>query len=399
MQSKLGKYELVKTIGRGSWSKVKLAINKIDQTEVAIKIHKLDHPDLNQEKVIIIQNEAKLLARIEHKRIVNIVEYYTKQVVEKSDGFKYDVVCVIVNELAKGGELYYYIKNSGAFLEREARYLFLQILEGLEFLHSQGVCHRDLKPDNILLTENYDVKISDFGFSGPLAGRSGDGLLRTHLGTLPYQAPEINLKLKYKGQNVDIFSLGVILFNMVIGVFPFRIAHQTDQCYRQIMKGQTGQYWKYFKSIVARNGGQPFSQDFKDLIERMLEFNPDKRIMLDQIKKHKWVTSRDVPSPNEIRIELARRKAINEIEEQKDLAQKMQKRNTLQNYQKLKNIKNVYQDEEKQKRQRNKMAKSKDETSDQYLLKNASNIKGCQDQIRGINHDQIHQQSIINIHV
>jgi serine/threonine protein kinase len=91
-----------------------------------------------------------------------------------------------VSELAKGGELFYYVKNSGAFSERHARHLFDQMLDALEFLHGQGQCHRDLKPDNVLLTENFEIKLADFGFAGPMAGRNGDGYLRTTLGTLPY---------------------------------------------------------------------------------------------------------------------------------------------------------------------------------------------------------------------
>jgi len=85
------------------------------------------------------------------------------------------------------------------------------------------------------LTENFDIKIADFGFAGPMAGRNGEGYLKTTLGTLPYQAPEINLRMKYRGEDVDIFSLGVILFILVTGVPPFKTAHDSDFFYRQII--------------------------------------------------------------------------------------------------------------------------------------------------------------------
>jgi serine/threonine protein kinase len=184
--SVLGNYELQKTLGKGGYSKVKLARNKEDSTEAAIKIHRLDNAELDQEKVNVIQNEAKLLSQISHPRIVNIIDYIPRAVVNKPDGSHYDVVCVIVSEIAKGGELFYYVKNSGAFSERHARHLFDQMIEALDFLHAQGICHRDLKPDNVLLTASYDIKLADFGFAGPMAGRSGEGYLKTTLGTRPY---------------------------------------------------------------------------------------------------------------------------------------------------------------------------------------------------------------------
>lgn len=96
-------------------------------------------------------------------------------------------------ELATGGEIYDIVAMSGRFTEDEARYFFKQILDGLDYIHKEGFAHRDLKAENILLDQNKTIKIADFGFAGPIAGRDNKGYLDTYLGTLYYMAPEIHL--------------------------------------------------------------------------------------------------------------------------------------------------------------------------------------------------------------
>lgn len=97
-------------------------------------------------------------------------------------------------ELAAGGELFDFIAMSGAFDEPTARYYFRQFMEGLAFCHEKGIAHRDLKPENLLLDSQFVLKIADFGFAAPVAGKDGQGYLFTKLGTQNYMAPEIHLK-------------------------------------------------------------------------------------------------------------------------------------------------------------------------------------------------------------
>ena len=110
---------------------------------------------------------------------MNVVDYIPKATIVKGNGTQYDVVCVVIEDLAPGGELFFYVKNSGFFPEPIARYYFKQLVNALGYIHSSGYAHRDIKPDNILLDSNFNMKIADFGFAGPIDGRTGKGFLET----------------------------------------------------------------------------------------------------------------------------------------------------------------------------------------------------------------------------
>lgn len=90
------------------------------------------------------------------------------------------------------------------------------MVDALEFIHNAGLCHRDLKPDNILLDKDFNIKLADFGFAKALTG-----WLKTKIGTIPYQAPEINEGRHYKGNEVDLFALAIVLFITIAGTPPF----------------------------------------------------------------------------------------------------------------------------------------------------------------------------------
>ena len=115
MPSKLGKYSLLRTLGQGAYSKVKLALDKEDGKHYTIKIHRADDPKFNASCIDVVETEAKAISKLKHQHIINIVNYIPKATVEKADGSCYEVFCVIVEELALGGELFFYVKNSGYF--------------------------------------------------------------------------------------------------------------------------------------------------------------------------------------------------------------------------------------------------------------------------------------------
>lgn len=133
-----------------------------------------------------------------------------------------------MQELVGGGEMYHYLEKDGPFSEGLCRYYFKEMLRGIHYLHTMGFSHRDLKPQNILLDDQYRLKIIDYGFVCPLEGTRGEGVNETRVGTPSYMSPELIRGELYKGQVVDLFAIGVVLFVMKAGVPPFMSAGDDD---------------------------------------------------------------------------------------------------------------------------------------------------------------------------
>jgi len=175
-------------------------------------------------------------------------------------------------------------------------------MDGLKNVHDRGLAHRDLKPENILLDHEYTLKIADFGFAAPMGGRNGDGYLRTRLGTKNHMAPEIHLKKPYKGELVDLFAAAIILFTMVSAHPPFNAAQPSDPYYKCIGGGKYDTFW----NAHARNKEAGFySPEFRDMVTQMLALDPAKRLTMDQVRSHPWITGGNVPSEYEVRAEFA----------------------------------------------------------------------------------------------
>ena len=262
--SKLGKYNLLRTLGVGAYSKVKLGVNTETGERVAIKIHKRDSKFTEEERKVVI-NEVKTIMKFKNDHLISIKEFHEEGEIVKDSKKNVPVECVVVQELAEGGELFYYVLNSGAFSTKMAVYFFKQMMEGIHAMHQAGYAHRDLKPDNILLSDNFQIKIADFGFAGALSGRTGDGMMRTILGTKPYMAPELNEKKRYKGTETDVFALGVILFIIVAGTPPFNEAKKDEFYYKFLFYRKYDLFWKYHCKGKP-SGDSYFSPQFKDLI-------------------------------------------------------------------------------------------------------------------------------------
>jgi len=149
----------------------------------------------------------------------------------------------VVLELIEGRDLFDYIALPGAFSEKVARYYIQQIFEGLKYAHSKGICHRDMKLENLMLDSNFDAKIIDFGFATEI-NKNADGRLTTKLGTEGYMAPEIVYNIPYGGEEVDIWATAVILFTMVSQGPPFAEAKKSNSHFKCLVHNRADIFWK-----------------------------------------------------------------------------------------------------------------------------------------------------------
>uniref|UniRef100_A0A0N4Z5Z6 Serine/threonine-protein kinase par-1 n=1 Tax=Parastrongyloides trichosuri TaxID=131310 RepID=A0A0N4Z5Z6_PARTI len=257
----IGKYKLLKTIGKGNFAKVKLAKHMPTDQEVAIKI--IDKSSMNSTSIQKLYREVKIMKQLDHP---NIVKLY--QVMET------ETTLYLVMEFASGGEVFDYLVAHGRMKEKEARAKFRQIVSAVQYLHSKNIIHRDLKAENLLLDADMNIKIADFGFSNTFAFGSK---LDTFCGSPPYAAPELFQGKKYDGPEVDVWSLGVILYTLVSGSLPF-----------------DGQNLKELRERVLRGKYRiPFymSTDCENLLKKFLVLNPVRRSTLEVIMQDKWMNT------------------------------------------------------------------------------------------------------------
>ncbi|XP_063043399.1 serine/threonine-protein kinase MARK2 isoform X3 [Engraulis encrasicolus] len=255
----IGNYRLLKTIGKGNFAKVKLARHVLTGKEVAVKI--IDKTQLNSSSLQKLFREVRIMKVLNHPNIVKLFE-----VIET------EKTLYLVMEYASGGEVFDYLVAHGRMKEKEARAKFRQIVSAVQYCHQKCIVHRDLKAENLLLDADMNIKIADFGFSNEF---TVGNKLDTFCGSPPYAAPELFQGKKYDGPEVDVWSLGVILYTLVSGSLPF-----------------DGQNLKELRERVLRGKYRiPFymSTDCENLLKKFLILNPSKRGSLEQIMKDRWM--------------------------------------------------------------------------------------------------------------
>jgi len=291
-------YLIKDTIGKGTFSTVKLGENIKTKEKVAIKI-------LNKEKIkanedlIRIKREIKILSMMDHPNIIK-----TYKITENEKNY------YIIMEYCDGGELFNYIVEKEKLDENEASMFFFQLINALEYIHSLGIAHRDLKPENLLLVENKIIKIIDFGLSNYF---NGEKKLETPCGSPSYASPEIIKGENYNGFSIDIWASGIIMFAMLCGYLPFdddeeeedddddenneennnsneKNENNNDSDNNSNESEKSDDNEVLFQRILEGKLDFPsyLSNDAIDLMKKILVVNPEKRIEIKDIKKHNF---------------------------------------------------------------------------------------------------------------
>ncbi|TRY84880.1 hypothetical protein DNTS_017995 [Danionella cerebrum] len=298
---RVGFYDIERTLGKGNFAVVKLARHRITKTEVAIKI--IDKTQLDAVNLEKIYREVQIMKMLDHPHIIKLYQraalrarlshldprflpapsavaqgpnctqlLHTRSHSSKGLVMETKNMLYLVTEYAKNGEIFDYLAKHGRLTEPEARRKFWQILSAVEYCHNRNIVHRDLKAENLLLDGHMNIKIADFGFGNFF--QSGKPLA-TWCGSPPYAAPEVFEGQQYEGPQLDIWSMGVVLYVLVCGALPFD-GPSLPVLRQRVLEGRFR--IPYF-----------MTEDCEHLIRRMLVLDPSKRLSIGQIKEHKWM--------------------------------------------------------------------------------------------------------------
>jgi serine/threonine protein kinase len=237
-----------------------------------------------------------LFANLKHKNVLNIVHYESDREAIFDDGAK--KISYTIMELAPYGDFFDFVMSQKVHIDTKlARTYFKQLIEGLEYLHQVGVAHLDLKLDNLLLGENYNLKIGDFD----QAFRKGQKTILSK-GTVCYRAPELVKRTCKDPEAADIYSAGIILFLLKSGGVLPHSEQQKYKCYDlfDLMVNNPALFWEKHCEIQRKDSAF-FDEDFKNLFNAMIQLKPENRPTISQIKASKWYNG-PVYTENEVRV-------------------------------------------------------------------------------------------------
>lgn len=276
--TRIGDYLVLKTLGKGSTGKVKLGRHVHTGQQVALKIIPIS----------LASREPTLYKKVRREiAVLKLIAQYCRQltgfsptsfsigVMQLIDVYECPNAVVLVLEYCPGGELFDMLMDVGFFPEHLVLDYFQQLVFALEFCHRRGICHRDLKLENILLTRDGRLKLADFGMSTMLPPGS---LLYTSCGSPQYCAPEVLRGETYDGKAADMWSLGVILFAITTGGLPFN----DDNFQRNLTQMKTANF--YIPDQVPSG--------IASIIRSLLVVDPNQRATIDHIKTSPWFSSR-----------------------------------------------------------------------------------------------------------
>ncbi|XP_009978263.1 PREDICTED: testis-specific serine/threonine-protein kinase 3 [Tauraco erythrolophus] len=258
-------YRLGRTIGEGTYSKVKEAFSQRHRKKVAIKI--IDKKDSPEEFIQrFLPRELQIVTHLKHSNIIRVHE-----MLESAEG----KICLVM-ELAEGGDIFDYVVHKGPLPELHARALFHQLVEAIRYCHSCGVAHRDLKCENALLQGN-TLKLTDFGFAKWLP-KGRQELSWTFCGSTAYAAPEVLQGMPHDSCKGDIWSMGVILYALLCARLPFDDTNIPKMLHEQ----QRG---------ISVPGHLGISNKCQNLLKMLLEPDMTLRPSIEGVSRHPWLTN------------------------------------------------------------------------------------------------------------
>ncbi|AAZ12686.1 protein kinase, putative [Trypanosoma equiperdum] len=258
-------YELLEELGKGAYGTVWKCCRRHDSLKRPYGVKIINKREAGAKGLRSVMGEVETMSLLSHPNIVRLEET-----------FHDDQTLWIVMEYMAGGELQRALKRDGSFSEVQTRRITMQLLFALEFIHQKGIVHRDLKPENCLLSEGDLVcKISDFGFA-VLVGV--DQCLMSFCGTTVFMAPEIFSDTNY-GKPVDMWALGVMVYLMFTGEYPF-LGRTQKETTEAILKANYN-----MKDGKISEG----SSALHDFISKLLVVDPNRRYSAREALKHPWI--------------------------------------------------------------------------------------------------------------
>jgi len=307
------KWYLGETLGKGGYGFVKCGYHIKNNKPFALKFMRKSEKDEEKwarEQAAMVATEINALKSVDNPYVLKLFAYNLRCSYPNKDGTSFDTVLLVL-ELAPGGELFDILYYTSSLETKIARTYFHQLCKGLQAIHGANICHRDLKPQNLLLNKRFQLKITDFGLAKIFKDDTSakQKVMETsYVGTKGYQAPEILLKRKYTTK-CDVFSCGVILFILLTGYPPFEEATGSDGWYRKICQKKFKDFWDKHRDCGVSDNDQS-----KDLIQRCIAYQPMERFKVDEMLSHPW-TAADKMSSKEL--ESAMRKLHNEAVKKK----------------------------------------------------------------------------------
>jgi len=258
-------YTFIEKVGEGGFGEVWKAVHKESGTVVAIK--KVFLEKVSNNVLRLLERECECLLRLKHNCIIEAWDVF------QSEDEK---VLFMVMEYCSKGDMLAYMLRKKKLSEKKSFSFISRVVEGVDFMHKEGYCHRDLKLENLFLDKKKKVKVGDFGFSTKW---SNDAYLKDHPGSFHYSSPEIVTGSPYKGPEADVWSLGVILFTMATGMLPFR-----------------GDKSVLANKIVKADVPYPttISSELKTLLLSMLNPNRRERATLTEVKSSAWFQKMEI---------------------------------------------------------------------------------------------------------